>query len=71
MFKEWGNVRETGKHGNTTFYVIDESSSLVKSMKQFNAGRMENMFPELFECPSAPFGASHIQIEDAPKTSNT
>lgn len=71
MFKEWGNVRETGKHGNTTFYVIDESSSLVKSMKQFNAGRMENMFPELFEGPSAPFVTSQIRVEDAPNTPNT
>lgn len=54
MFLQRGVVRETGKSGNMTFYAIDDGIQLARSMRLFNKGLMEMMFPELFEQASAP-----------------
>mgnify|MGYP000990771578 CR=1 FL=1 len=64
-FVQWGIVRETGKRGNMTFYAINEESQLVISMRRFNNGLMEIMFPELFTDNSSPFAAPCVSIEDA------
>lgn len=51
MSLRWGVVRETDKRGNMTFYSINDENQLVRSMRLFNDGLMEMMFPELFEQP--------------------
>lgn len=65
-FNRWGIVREISKRGNMKFYAIDDENNLVKSMRDFNTGLMEIMFPDLFDGPLAPFAPPRVIIEDAP-----
>lgn len=69
-FLDWKIIRRAGKRGNMPIYALNEDGILVQSIYSMNDAITQEMYPELFEGPEAPFAGPCVMIEDVKQISN-